>query len=249
METHHIIRVVGVTKTFALGKMPVQVLKGVDLQVATGEYLSIMGPSGSGKSTLFNIIGGLDKPTSGRVFIDEVDISQLDAYELAWLRNRKIGYIFQTFNLIPVMTALENVTLPMIFAGMHGDQAVAKGRQLLDLVGLGERFQHKPSELSGGQQQRVAIARALANDPAIILADEPTGNLDSATGGEIIALLQKMSRERDVTIISATHDFKMLSVSDRVVWILDGRIDKIENRDELNISLGTIQERHAPPHP
>ena len=249
MEIHHIIRVVGVTKAFTLGKIPVQVLKGVELNVATGEYLSIMGPSGSGKSTLFNIIGGLDKPTSGRVFIDEVDISQLDAYELAWLRNRKIGYIFQTFNLIPVMTALENVTLPMIFAGMSSDHAVAKGRGLLDQVGLGERFQHKPSELSGGQQQRVAIARALANDPAIILADEPTGNLDSSTGEEIISLLQKMSQEREVTIISATHDFKMLSVSDRVVWILDGRIDKIENRDELNISLGTIQERHASPHP
>jgi putative ABC transport system ATP-binding protein len=265
MEAHNIIRVVGVTKTFALGRNPVEVLKGVDLNVETGEYLSIMGPSGSGKSTLFNIIGGLDKPTSGSVFIDEVDISQLDAYELAWLRNRKIGYIFQTFNLIPVMTALENVTLPMIFAGMGDDAAVTKGRQLLDLVGLGERFQHKPSELSGGQQQRVAIARALAmrprimlfdeptsalaNDPAIILADEPTGNLDSNTGGEIIALLQKLSRERQVTIISATHDFKMLSVSDRVVWILDGRIDKIERREELQISLGTIEERHDAPRP
>jgi putative ABC transport system ATP-binding protein len=248
MDVHHIVRVVGVTKTFSLGKMPVQVLKGVDLEVAAGEYLSIMGPSGSGKSTLFNMIGGLDKPTSGRVFIDEVDISQLDAYELAWLRNRKIGYIFQTFNLIPVMSALENVTLPMIFAGMSGDDAVDKGRGLLDLVGLGERFQHKPSELSGGQQQRVAIARALANDPAIILADEPTGNLDSSTGEEIIALLQKMSRERQVTIISATHDFKMLNVSDRVVWIRDGRIDKIEHRDELNISIGTIQERHESAH-
>jgi putative ABC transport system ATP-binding protein len=249
MDKHHIVRVVGVTKTFALGKMPVQVLRGVDLEVEAGEYLSIMGPSGSGKSTLFNMIGGLDKPTSGRVFIDEVDISQLDAYELAWLRNRKIGYIFQTFNLIPVMSALENVTLPMIFAGMQGDHAVDKGRALLDLVGLGERFLHKPSELSGGQQQRVAIARALANDPAIILADEPTGNLDSSTGEEIIALLQKMSRERGVTIISATHDFKMLNVSDRVVWIRDGRIDKIEHRAELNISLGTIQERHEPARP
>jgi putative ABC transport system ATP-binding protein len=249
MEAHNIIRVVGVTKTFSLGRNPVEVLKGVDLTVETGEYLSIMGPSGSGKSTLFNIIGGLDKPTSGSVFIDEVDISQLDAYELAWLRNRKIGYIFQTFNLIPVMTALENVTLPMIFGGMGDDQAVSKGRELLNLVGLGERFRHKPSELSGGQQQRVAIARALANDPAIILADEPTGNLDSNTGGEIIALLQKLSRERQVTIISATHDFKMLSVSDRVVWILDGRIDKIERRDELQISLGTIEERHDAPRP
>jgi len=248
MDVHHIVRVVAVTKTFSLGKMPVHVLKGVDLEVAAGEYLSIMGPSGSGKSTLFNMIGGLDRPTSGRVFIDEVDISQLDAYELAWLRNRKIGYIFQTFNRIPVMSALENVTLPMIFAGMSGDDAVDKGRGLLDLVGLGERFQHKPSELSGGQQQRVAIARALANDPAIILADEPTGNLDSSTGAEIIALLQKMSHERQVTIISATHDFKMLNVSDRVVWIRDGRIDKIEHRDELSISIGTIQERHEPAH-
>ena len=247
MDRHNIVRVVGVTKTFALGKMDVQVLRGVDLEVEAGEYLSIMGPSGSGKSTLFNMIGGLDKPTSGRVFIDEVDISQLDAYELAWLRNRKIGYIFQTFNLIPVMSALENVTLPMIFAGMQSDHAVEKGRSLLDLVGLGERFLHKPAELSGGQQQRVAIARALANDPAIILADEPTGNLDSSTGEEIIALLQKMSQERGVTIISATHDFKMLNVSDRVVWIRDGRIDKIEHREELNISLGTIQERHASP--
>jgi putative ABC transport system ATP-binding protein len=247
MEIHHIIRVVEVTKSFSLGKSAVSVLKGVDLSVEAGEYLSIMGPSGSGKSTLFNIIGGLDKPTTGRVFIDEIDISQLDAYELAWLRNRKIGYIFQTFNLIPVMTALENVTLPMIFAGLDQERAVDKGRALLDQVGLGERFQHKPSELSGGQQQRVAIARALANDPAIILADEPTGNLDSNTGGEIIALLETLSRERRVTIISATHDFKMLSVSDRVVWIVDGRIDRIERREELDISLGTIEERHVRP--
>ena len=247
MERHDIIRVVAVQKSFALGKITVPVLKGVDLSIAAGEYLSIMGPSGSGKSTLFNIVGGLDKPSSGRVFIDEIDISQLDAYELAWLRNRKIGYIFQTFNLIPVMTALENVTLPMIFAGLHQERAVAKGRELLGQVGLGERFQHKPSELSGGQQQRVAIARALANDPAIILADEPTGNLDSSTGGEIIALLEKMSRERRVTIVSATHDHKMLSVSDRVVWIADGRIERIERREELDISLGAIEERHAHP--
>jgi putative ABC transport system ATP-binding protein len=247
MDQHHIIRVVEVTKSFSLGKAAVQVLNGVDLSVEAGEYLSIMGPSGSGKSTLFNIVGGLDKPTTGRVFIDEIDISQLDAYELAWLRNRKIGYIFQTFNLIPVMTALENVTLPMIFAGLDQERAVDKGRDLLAQVGLGERFQHKPSELSGGQQQRVAIARALANDPAIILADEPTGNLDSNTGGEIIALLEKLSRERRVTIISATHDFKMLSVSDRVVWIVDGRIDRIERREELDISLGTIEERHVRP--
>ncbi len=239
-QAANIVRVTGVTKTFRLGKVDVQALKGIDLEIQRGNYISIMGPSGSGKSTLFNMIGGLDKPTTGKVFIDEVDIAQLDAYELAWLRCRKIGYIFQTFNIIQVMTALENVTLPMIFAGVSNDAAVEKGIQLLDLVGLGDRFQHKPSELSGGQQQRVAIARALANDPAIILADEPTGNLDLSTGEEVISLLKRLSRERGVTVISATHDFKMLNVSDQVVWIRDGLIDKIESREELSISVGEI---------
>lgn len=241
--TSHIVRVSKVTKTFRMGKVDVQALKGIDLQVAAGKYISIMGPSGSGKSTLFNMIGGLDKPTSGKVFIDEVDIAQLDAYELAWLRCRKIGYIFQTFNIIQVMTALENVTLPMIFAGMSTEAANEKGMRLLDLVGLGDRFQHKPFELSGGQQQRVAVARALANDPAIILADEPTGNLDLTTGEEIIALLRQLCLEREVTIISATHDFKMLNVSDQVIWIRDGRVDKIENREELSISIGQINSQ------
>ena len=239
----NIVRVSKVTKTFLLGKVEVHALKGVDLEVTAGKYISIMGPSGSGKSTLFNMIGGLDKPTEGKVFIDEVDIAQLDAYELAWLRCRKIGYIFQTFNIIQVMTALENVTLPMIFAGMNNDQAVAKGMELLNLVGLGDRFRHKPSELSGGQQQRVAVARALANDPAIILADEPTGNLDLNTWEEIINLLKRLSKERNVTVISATHDIKMLNVSDQVVWIRDGQIDKIEDREELSISIGQIGTR------
>lgn len=242
-DPRNIVRVSKVTKTFQLGKVEVHALQGVDLEIAAGNYISIMGPSGSGKSTLFNMIGGLDKPTSGRVFIDEVDIAQLDAYELAWLRCRKIGYIFQTFNIIQVMTALENVTLPMIFAGVNNDAAVAKGIQLLELVGLGDRFRHKPSELSGGQQQRVAVARALANDPAIVLADEPTGNLDLTTGEEIIELLKELSQERGVTVISATHDFKMLNVSDQVVWIRDGRIEKIENREELSISVGQIGVR------
>ena len=242
-HVHNIVRVSGVTKTFRLRKLTVEALRGVDLEIRAGEYLSIMGPSGSGKTTLFNMIGGLDKPTSGKVFIDEVDVAQLDAYELAWLRCRKIGYIFQTFNIIQVMTALENVTLPMIFAGVNSDTAVEKGMQLLDLVGLVDRFSHKPFELSGGQQQRVAIARALANDPAIVLADEPTGNLDLTTGEEIIALLKRLSQERKVTVISATHDFKMLNVSDQVVWIRDGLVDKIENREELSISIGQIGSR------
>lgn len=239
----NIVRVSNVTKDFTMGKSTVHVLKGIDLEIKTGEYISIMGPSGSGKTTLFNMIGGLDKPSAGSIFIDEIDISQLDAYELAWLRCRKIGYIFQTFNIIQVMTALENVTLPMIFAGIEDDAARDKGMELLDIVGLKTRFQHKPFELSGGQQQRVAVARALANDPAIILADEPTGNLDLTTGEEIIKLLKLLSREKGVTIISATHDLKMLNVSDRVIWVSDGRVDKIENREELSISLGQIDEK------
>jgi putative ABC transport system ATP-binding protein len=238
MAKKNIVRVTDVTKDFDLGKIVVNVLKGIDLEIETGKYVSIMGPSGSGKSTLFNMIGGLDKPTTGKVFIDEVDIAQLDAYELAWLRCRKIGYIFQTFNLIPVMTALENVTLPMTFAGVPSEAAVERGMQLLSKVGLEGRHAHKPSELSGGQQQRVAVARALANTPAIILADEPTGNLDLKTGEEIISLLKDMSEGQDVTVISATHDYKMLNVSDQVIWIRDGKVDKIQERDELEIHTG-----------
>lgn len=239
-QIHNVVRLTEVTKIFRMGNNTVEALKGINLSIKAGEYLSIMGPSGSGKSTLFNMIGALDKPSSGRVFIDEVDVAQLDAYELAWLRCRKIGYIFQTFNLIQVMTAMENVTLPMIFAGMNRDEYMEKGLENLRLVGLAERYAHKPSELSGGQQQRVAIARALANDPAIILADEPTGNLDLTTGEEIINLLKGLSTDRGVTIISATHDIKMLNVSDRVVWIRDGRIDRLEEREKLKISVGEV---------
>ncbi len=241
MAEKHIVRVTGVTKDFDLGKLVINVLKGIDLEIETGKYISIMGPSGSGKSTLFNMIGGLDKPSSGKVFIDEVDIAQLDAYELAWLRCRKIGYIFQTFNLIPVMTALENVTIPMTFAGVSNDDALERGMELLHLVGLDGRHAHRPSELSGGQQQRVAVARALANNPSIILADEPTGNLDLKTGEDIIKLLKELSSSYGVTVISATHDYKMLNVSDQVVWIRDGRIDKIQERSELEIRTGGLE--------
>ena len=235
-----IVRTQDVKKEYVMGDLTVHALKGVDIEIEQGEYLSIIGPSGSGKTTLFNMVGGLDKPSSGKVYIDDVDVAQLDAYELAWLRCRKIGYIFQSFNLIPVMTALENVTLPMVFAGLPSDEARDKGVHLLQKVGLGERVQHKPYELSGGQQQRVAVARAFANDPAIILADEPTGNLDLVTGTEIIDLLREMNQESGVTVISATHDHKMLSVSDRVVWVRDGRVDRVINREDLKIEVGTI---------
>ncbi len=230
-----IVRTRDVHKVYLMGKVEVHALRGVTLDIKRGEYISIMGPSGSGKSTLFNMIGGLDKPTSGSVYINEVDLAQLDAYELAWLRCRTIGYIFQTFNLIPVMTALENVMLPMIFAGVPEDERRDRAMELLKRVGLAERWNHKPFELSGGQQQRVAIARALANDPAIILADEPTGNLDLRTGKEIIELLKELNEEKGVTIISATHDLKMIDVSDRVIWIRDGQISRIEDRSKIRV--------------
>jgi len=232
----------GVKKDYNLGRVIVEALRGVSLEIKRGEYISIMGPSGSGKSTLFNMIGGLDHPTAGKVFIDEVDVAQLDPFELAWLRCRKIGYIFQTFNLIPVMSALENVTLPMIFAGLTPDDYLPKAAKVLGVVGLGDRLHHKPTELSGGQQQRVAIARSLANDPAIVLADEPTGNLDLRTGREIIFLLRALNKKQGVTVISATHDLKMIDVSDRIFWIRDGRIAKIEERGKLKISVGAIKE-------
>ncbi len=227
------VETIDLAKHYALGGYVIKALDGVNLKVYRGEYLSIMGPSGSGKTTLFNMIGGLDKPTRGKVFIDNIDISKLDAYELAWLRCRKIGYIFQTFNLIPVLTALENVMLPMIFAGKPRDERLKKAAKLLEKVGLGDRLHHKPAELSGGQQQRVAIARALANDPSIILADEPTGNLDLNTGLEIIKLLKKLNEESGVTIFCATHDYKIIEVSDRIVWLRDGKVERVEVRGEV----------------
>ncbi len=241
VTTHEfIVRTRDLRKIYVMGEVEVPALRDVDLDVRRGEYLSIMGPSGSGKSTLFNMIGGLDKPTGGRCFIEEVDMAQLDAFELAWLRCRKIGYIFQTFNLIPVMSALENVTLPMIFAGMGTDEMMERGRELLTHVGLGDRLNHKPFELSGGQQQRVAVARALANAPAIILADEPTGNLDLQTGKEIIDLLKELNQESGVTVISATHDLKIIDVSDRIVHIRDGQVERIEERADLKLEIGTL---------
>ncbi|MDP6631493.1 MAG: ABC transporter ATP-binding protein [Kiritimatiellia bacterium] len=224
-----------------MGDSETHALAGVSLDVRRGEYLSIMGPSGSGKSTFFNMVGGLDKPTEGKVYIDQVDIAQLDPYELAWLRCRKVGYIFQTFNLIQVMSCIENVTLPMAFAGMDSEEARDKGIEILERVGLGDRALHKPAEMSGGQQQRVAIARALANSPDILLADEPTGNLDLKTGQEIITLFSKLREELGVTIITATHDLKMLKSSDRIVWIEDGLITRVSKPEDMQIELADIE--------
>ena len=236
-----IIRAVDVKKVYAQGKTETHALRGATLSIYEGEYVSLMGPSGSGKTTLFNMIGGLRKPTSGKVYIDQVDIAQLDENELAWLRCRKIGYIFQTYNLLGVMTALENVMLPMSFAGLDGERAREKAIDLLKLVGLGHRILHKPDELSGGQQQRLAMARSLANSPEIVLADEPTANLDTKTGGEMIDLLSWLRLELGVTIVAATHDLKTLQKSDRIFWIEDGRIVRVAKPDEIDFRSGRLK--------
>ena len=235
-----IIRTIDLKKQYRMKDVVTEALRGVDVEIYTGEFISVMGPSGSGKSTFFNMIGGLDSPTSGRVFIDEVDVAQLTAVELAFLRCRKIGYIFQSYNLISYMTALENVTTPMAFAAVPPDAARDRGMDLLDLVGLGERWFHRPIEMSGGQQQRVAIARSMANQPGILLCDEPTANLDLNTGREILEILQRLNRERGVTIICATHDHRMLDICDRLMWIRDGKVDRIARRDEVRIEVGSI---------
>ncbi|MHA2297733.1 MAG: ABC transporter ATP-binding protein [Candidatus Hodarchaeales archaeon] len=236
MSTEYTCEIKDVYKEYQMGKITVHALQGVTFKILLSEYVSIMGPSGSGKSTLFNMLGGLDTPTKGEIFIDQVDLAELDANELAWLRCRKIGYIFQTFNLLLAHSARENVEVPMIFAGVPREVRRKRSKEILGAVGLEHRMKNKPGQLSGGQQQRVAIARALANDPTIILADEPTGNLDLATGLEIINLLKKLNTEQGTTIVSATHDLKMINVSDRIIWVRDGRVDRIENRMDVEIS-------------
>ncbi len=247
LERDFVVRTIGVTRVYQMGDSETHALRGVELDIYRGEYMAIMGPSGSGKSTLFNMIGGLDKPTDGMVFIDEVNIAALDSYELAWLRCRKIGYIFQSYNLLPTLTALENVTLSMTFANVNPDDARDRGYELLQNVGIGDRWNHRPGRMSGGQQQRVAIARALANRPAIVLADEPTGNLDLQTGAEIIAMLKGLCKQMGVTVVSATHDHKMLDICDRVVWIRDGMIERIEKREDLDIQIGSIEQQEKKP--
>ena len=235
-----LIRVEDLSKIFHLGKMSVHALRGVSVEIFAGEYLSIMGPSGSGKSTLFNMIGALDRPTEGRVVIGDIDLTQMPSRKLAYIRCNYIGYIFQAYNLIPSLTALDNVALPLTFRGMVREEAEHRAGDVLTEVGLADRLTHRPDELSGGQQQRVAIARALANEPSIILADEPTGNLDLKTGQGIINLLKSLSVDRGVTVITATHDHKMLSISDRIMWIKDGMCERLERREDVEIRVGKV---------
>lgn len=240
-----IIRTVGLKKHYQKKNVVTEALRGIDIEIYTGESISVMGPSGCGKTTFFNMVGGLDSPTGGRVFIDEVDVAQLTAVELAFLRCRKIGYIFQSYNLISYMAALENVTAPMAFAAVPADEARERGMHLLDIVGLKDRWFHRPIEMSGGQQQRVAIARAMANQPSILLCDEPTANLDLHTGREILQIIQRLNREHGVTVICATHDHRMLDICDRLVWIRDGKIERVARRDEVHIEVGVIGGEEA----
>ena len=226
-EQKQVIQVKDLTKVYQMGEIEVHALRGVSFTVNSGEVLAIMGPSGSGKSTLMNMIGCLDVPTDGDYFLEGELVSTLDDDQLAQVRNQKIGFVFQTFNLLPRATALANVELPLRYAGINGERKTM-AKEALESVGLGDRIHHKPNELSGGQQQRVAIARALINNPAIILADEPTGNLDTASGDEIMSLLLELNRSQGTTVLIVTHDPEVADQAERIIYLRDGKIENEE---------------------
>ena len=217
-----------ITKSLPLGRERIEILKGISFQIISGEFISIMGPSGSGKSTLLGIIAGLDNPTSGQVFIDGIDITTMSEGKLASVRNNKIGMVFQAFNLIPTLTAQENVEVPL-YVGKHKGSPSERSKELLALVGLTHRLNHRPNQLSGGEQQRVAIARALATDPAFVLADEPTGNLDATNSENMLKLIAFLRAETGKTFIIATHDQNVAAHADRIIRLLDGKIASIED--------------------
>ncbi len=217
-----------ITKSLPLGRERIEILKGISFQIMSGEFVSIMGPSGSGKSTLLGIIAGLDNPTSGQVFIDGIDITTMSEGKLASVRNNKIGMVFQAFNLIPTLTAQENVEVPL-YVGKHKGSPSERSKELLALVGLTHRLNHRPNQLSGGEQQRVAIARALATDPAFVLADEPTGNLDATNSENVLKLIAFLRAQTGKTFIIATHDQNVAAHADRIIRLLDGKIASIEN--------------------
>jgi len=224
MNKETVIQVENLVKTYRLGKVSIPALRGISFSVTKGEFLVVMGPSGSGKTTLLNLMGAIDKPTSGKITIDERDITTLGEGELTRLRRHKIGFIFQFYNLIPALTAQENVELPMLTAGVSRKEVSKRAFQLLEMVGLAERVGHFPDELSGGEQQRVAIARALANRPSVILADEPTGDLDTKTGSEVVRILHEASKKENATVIVVTHDPMVAEKADRILEMRDGQI-------------------------
>ncbi len=242
-----VIRVEDVHKYYDLGETKVHALRGVSLDIAPGEFVAMMGPSGSGKSTFMNLLGCLDKPSSGRYFLDGTDVSELDKNQLAQIRNRKLGFVFQGFNLLARTTALENVELPTLYSRLPKEERLERAKKSLELVGLGERLDHFPSQLSGGQQQRVAIARALVNTPSILLADEPTGNLDSRTSVEIMQIFQELNDE-GLTIVLVTHEPDIANFATRIVVFRDGKIrrdDLVQNRPraaEVLAHLPTVED-------
>ena len=224
-QTEPVIKLDGIIKRFYIGKPnELQILNGISLEVHKGEFVSIVGASGSGKSTLMNVIGLLDRPTEGSYIIDGIDIDEADDTDLSFLRNQKIGFVFQTYNLVSKTNALKNVELPMLYAGVPRKERTRRAKELLELVDMGDRMKHLPEELSGGQKQRVAIARSMANDPAIILADEPTGALDSKTGRNVMDLFHKLNKEQGKTIILITHSPELAEETDRIITIKDGYI-------------------------
>jgi putative ABC transport system ATP-binding protein len=223
-ETKVAFRAMDVTRTFEVGETRIQALRGISLEVSKGQFVALVGPSGSGKSTLLNLVGGLDHPSSGQLWVDGVELSASKEKALTEHRRRRVGFVFQSFNLLPRLTALENVALPLMFVGVPEPERHERARELLVGVGLADRMDHRPNQLSGGEQQRVAIARALVGKPAIILADEPTGNLDSTTGGEIMTLLRNLNRGQGVTLLLVTHDPEAAAFADRVVHLRDGQI-------------------------
>ncbi|MFC4405220.1 ABC transporter ATP-binding protein [Haloarchaeobius iranensis] len=224
-----------VTKTYMVGE-PVHALDGVDLEIPRGSYVAVMGPSGSGKSTLMNVIGCLDTPTKGTVYLDGEEVTTMSDRERTRIRGEEVGFVFQTFNLMPRLTAVENVALPLVFRGIPVGERRERATELLERVGLGDRLDHVPNELSGGQRQRVAIARALVNDPALILADEPTGNLDTETGENIMSLFEELHAEGN-TVVMVTHERPVAEHAERVVHLLDGRIERIEELDAVGAEV------------
>jgi putative ABC transport system ATP-binding protein len=219
-----IIKLENITKTYVLGHLKIPVLKGISLAIESGTHISLMGPSGSGKTTMLNILGCLDKPTTGRYFIEEHEVSSFDDEELSEIRSRKIGFIFQSYNLIQHLTVIENIGLPLFYQGIDEHIVTERAEKMAETVGLKDRIKHKPAELSGGQQQRVAIARALINNPTFILADEPTGNLDTKTGKEIMMLLKELNEKEGTTLFVITHDGNIAEYGNRTVKILDGEL-------------------------